>query len=234
MPAAGLEPARPRGLEILSPVRLPVPPSGPLTRRDLCRRWMYRVKHQTDSHSATINFHNVSYPITRRGTVTARPRPPAPPGSGGAKPGCRWRGRNRAAGGAAPGARAAAWSARGRAPRRRRLTSYGFTTRAPSRHDAAPAKRDSTRTPGSSASCATTYSSATRLRPSRSGVTRPTRASAIVAGQRAPRMGAVQVAQRDPVGLAVAADHMPDQPLDGAGACRDIPAGPRGWARRSA
>ena len=54
--------------------------------------------------------------------------------------------------------------------------SYGLTSSAALHSCAAPAKRESTSTPGSSGSCAATYSFATRFMPSRSGVTSPTRA----------------------------------------------------------
>ena len=69
--------------------------------------------------------------------------------------------------------------------------------------------------PGRSASCATTYSLATRFMPSRSGVTRPDRAprGSSPASVRA-RMRAVDVAQRHPVELAEAAVDVPRQPLD--------------------
>ncbi len=49
--------------------------------------------------------------------------------------------------------------------------SYGLTSSAACSSTAAPAKRERMSTPGSSASCAATYSLATRFMPSRSGVT---------------------------------------------------------------
>ena len=55
--------------------------------------------------------------------------------------------------------------------------SYGLTISASVSSSAAPAKRDRISTPGSSGSWAATYSLATRFMPSRSGVTRPTRAT---------------------------------------------------------
>ena len=51
---------------------------------------------------------------------------------------------------------------------------YGLTITAAVIWRAAPAKRDSTSTPGSSGFCAATYSLATRFMPSRIGVTSPT------------------------------------------------------------
>ena len=57
-------------------------------------------------------------------------------------------------------------------------SSYGLTSNAASNSLAAPANCDSTSTPGSSGSCAATYSFATRFIPSRNGVTSPTCASA--------------------------------------------------------
>src|SRR5713101_9408524 len=53
--------------------------------------------------------------------------------------------------------------------------SIGLTSNASLSSRAAPAKEDSTSTPGSSGSCAATYSLATRFMPSRHGVTSPTR-----------------------------------------------------------
>ena len=75
---------------------------------------------------------------------------------------------------------------------------------------AAPAKRDSTSTPGSRAGCAATYSFATRFMPSRKGGDEPDAGEAEDAGQGAAREAAVDVAQRRPVELRVLG-------VDGAG-----------------
>ena len=79
---------------------------------------------------------------------------------------------------------------------------------------AAPAKRDSTSTPGSSGSCAATYSLATRFMPSRSGVTSADVGHAIEAGQASSRDVAVDVAHRHPVELAEVAVDRAAQALE--------------------
>ena len=72
---------------------------------------------------------------------------------------------------------------------------------APRNSRAAPAKRESTRTPGSSSSCAATNSFATRSIPSRNGVTTPC-ARTIKPCKRGACDRAVDVADRRPVDIA--------------------------------
>ena len=92
--------------------------------------------------------------------------------------------------------------------------SCGLTSSASSSCSAAPANSDRTSTPGSSGSCAATYSLATRFMPSRSGVTSPTRQRRKRPARTRARHRAVDIADRRPGEVAEAAVDVAGQPLE--------------------